>query len=326
MNLGGTVHINKTGCCVLFGAVIILFVYMFSNKHVQTETITSNQINLRKLLSVAIKAAEYGGKEVVAIRNNLIIENKGKTKEGANDSVTTADFKSHCVMVNRLKHSFPSLTVISEESKTICDNDKYSDFNDSESLDKNLSDEWIDHKDIKVWIDPLDATQEYTEKLYKYVTTMVCVAVRGQPVIGVIHKPFDEETSWAWVGKGQSSNFKEPKESAKDGLKFIVSRSHPGAARNVIEEAFKGQKLDIIFAGGAGYKALELVNGNVDAYIHITAIKKWDICAGNAIINALGGRMTTRSNEEIDYSDLDNPVNGDGIIAALKNHKDYLKL
>lgn len=36
--------------------------------------------------------------------------------------------------------------------------------------------------------------------------------------------------------------------------------------------------------------------------------------------------MTTRSNEEIDYSDLDNPVNGDGIIAALKNHKDYLKI
>lgn len=175
MNLGGTVHINKTGCCVLFGALIILFIYMFSNKRVQTETVTSNQINLRKLLSVAIKAAEYGGKEVVAIRNNLVVESKGKTKEGANDSVTTADFKSHCVMVSQLKHNFPTLTIISEESKTICDNDKYSDFNDSESLDKDLSNEWVDYKDVKVWVDPLDATQEYTGIYFFLSRVEVCL-------------------------------------------------------------------------------------------------------------------------------------------------------
>lgn len=35
---------------------------------------------------------------------------------------------------------------------------------------------------------------------------MVCVAVKGQPVIGVVHKPFSKVTSWSWVGKKVSKD------------------------------------------------------------------------------------------------------------------------
>lgn len=61
--------------------------------------------------------------------------------------------------------------------------------------------------DLTLWIDPLDATKEYTEKLFQYVSVMICVADKeGDAIAGVVYFPFTNKLYWAWKGYGVSEN------------------------------------------------------------------------------------------------------------------------
>jgi len=51
-------------------------------------------------------------------------------------------------------------------------------------------------------------------------------------------------------------------------------------------KAVMGDKAEVIKAGGAGYKIIELFNGGAETYFHEGKIKKWDICAGQAILRS----------------------------------------
>ena len=136
------------------------------------------RVDLRSLLIAAIQAAESGGKEVTRVWESAKLDSrsKGLTKEGQKELVTKGDLASHKVMVHGLSATFPGLQVISEENET-------EDIDEDEALepldfvkpfkstDIVLSDELralpfgvtVPMKSATVWIDPLDATQEYTE-------------------------------------------------------------------------------------------------------------------------------------------------------------------
>ncbi|XP_055711006.1 putative inositol monophosphatase 3 [Phlebotomus papatasi] len=333
MNLGGSIRINKCGLLILFTALFFLTYYVLIGSPNPSELVTRdpNSVNLRKLLIGAIQAAEKGGVEVVTVSKSadFHVKSKGKTAEGANNPVTEADFKSHCVMQFGLHHIFPRLRIISEEdsSKMVCPDVKLFDL-DPTVLRETLTipDETVDIDDVTVWIDPLDATQEYTEHLFEYVTTMVCVAIKGKPTIGVIHNPFTQKTTWAWAGVASSEDLhRVKKEDVSDRVTVIVSRSHTGEARNFSRGVF-GENMQILTAAGAGYKVLQIISGNATAYLHTTAIKKWDICAGDAILRAVDGKMTNLFNEELSYGPNEPVLNAKGLLAAFRNnHEKYIE-
>ena len=232
-------------------------------------------------------------------------------------------------MVHSLSASFPGLRIISEEHSSVEDNN-------NEIIAINVNEDMLSNEiyseiplgfeiplsELTVWVDPLDATKEYSEGLTEFVTTMVCVARNGEPIIGVIHKPFISETYWSFDSKYLSNNIKnalKSRQMSNDTFRTIVSRSHAGDVRHIIESSLREsyKKIDVISAAGSGFKTIELIEGKADAYIHTTRIKKWDICAPNAIINSIkSAKMTTIFGEKIQYNFEDDVRNENGLLAT----------
>jgi len=304
------------------------------------------KVSIRKVMNAAIEMAILGGNEVVKIRNKADLgeRSKGKTLEGANDPVTDGDMLSHRVMFNGMRKAFPGLRIVSEEFEEY-DGPVTLPRLDEEGLreDTSILGGHIEQDRMVIWIDPLDATQEYTEGLTQYVTVMVGIAVDGRALGGVIYKPFldiSNSTSehpeydkliWAW--KGQRSprlthlHIMDEVEMNRvyhddEGPRVIVSRSHKGDVYKFVEK-FKPPGI-VTPAGGSGFKLWEIAVGHEDVYVHSSLIKKWDLCAGAAILNSLGGRMTDIDGKEIHFDDETDFKHKSGIIAAKYDQPGYV--
>lgn len=226
------------------------------------------------------------------------------------DPVTAADLLSHQLLSRGFRAAFPSVTLVSEEKDSEGSQDAAPEGSLPASVTQAIDaavgpvlasqgDSRVAAEDVVVWIDPLDATKEYTEGLHQYVTVMACVAVGGVPVAGVVHFPFTQRTVWGWVGSGTpphnsslAGGVSEPVAPPPSppswqaaGLRAIVSRSHAGKVASQLTEAGL-EVAGITPAGGAGYKVAQVLAGAADAYVHATRIKKWDVCAGDALLRA----------------------------------------
>ncbi|KAI2799673.1 Inositol monophosphatase 3 [Blomia tropicalis] len=321
------IHFRTKTLLYLFFISFILYVwyYVLSSDNIQINPYRSSYVNFKKLLIACIIAAQRGGTEVVKARvSNLNIKVKGKTKEGVIDVLTQGDRMSNMAMVNSMLDTFPGIKIISEEhlptsneinpiviNRSLFNNDAFSTIPD----DINLN---ID--DLVIWIDPLDATKEYSEGLTQYVTTMVCVARYGEPLIGVIHQPFVSKTYWATkfgIDK-QLLSLRHSFMSPNNPVRLTISRSHKGNVEQMAQNALGN--VSIIEAAGSGFKTIQLIKGNADIYLHKTYIKKWDICAPNAILKfATEGTLTTINGDSIRYDFESDFVNKDGVFATAKS-------
>jgi len=323
-------EINTKNAFVFF--IVISFVYLAYLIWGKDERMPELDVDLVDVISYAVLSVEMGGHAVSKIfkENQLNIKAKGLTDEGKAELLTKADLVSNHLMLGLLRR-FPLLKVVTEESSSehLSDREveKYQDdnyalwMNVKEAL-KKFPNKRVSLDRVGIWVDPLDATQEFTEGLTDYVTVMACVTLDGRPHFGAIYRPFFNETVFGMVGYGLMDHQGHrilPKPADEIAKRIVVSRSHAGQVKELVERSFPNGEYVVEPAGGSGYKSLRLINGSAEIYIHTTAIKKWDLCAGDAIIRAVGGSLIDLDGRALDYRVDGEPLHKGGILAALRS-------
>ena len=129
----------------------------------------------------------------------------------------------------------------------------------------------------RVWIvDPVDGTREYGESRTDWAVH-IGLAVNGVASIGAVGLP----------GLGVVLRTDQPGvvPPAPTTLRMVVSRTRP--AREATEIAVK-LGAELVPMGSAGAKAMAIVLGDADIYLHSGGQYEWDSCAPVAVALAHG--------------------------------------
>lgn len=129
----------------------------------------------------------------------------------------------------------------------------------------------------RVWIiDPVDGTREYGEGRADWAVH-VALAIDGVPVIGAVALP-----SLDLVLRTDQPKHIAP---APEKLRMVVSRTRPAKEALAVAEHLGAE---LIPMGSAGAKAMAVVRGEADIYLHTGGQYEWDSCAPAAVAAAYG--------------------------------------
>ena len=129
----------------------------------------------------------------------------------------------------------------------------------------------------RVWIvDPIDGTREYGEARTDWAVH-VALAIDGVPAIGAVALP----------GLGVVLRTDQPGTvpPSPERLRMVVSRTRPAHEATEVAERLGAE---LVPMGSAGAKAMAIVRGEADIYLHSGGQYEWDSCAPAAVAAAHG--------------------------------------
>ena len=143
----------------------------------------------------------------------------------------------------------------------------------------------------RVWIiDPVDGTREYGEARPDWAVH-VALAVDGVAVVGAVAQPD--------LDLVLRSDRPAPLPPTGDPLRMVVSRTRPAAEAVAVAEAL-GAKL--VPMGSAGAKAMAVIRGEADVYLHSGGQYEWDSAAPVAVAQAYGLHCTRINGDPLVYN------------------------
>lgn len=292
----------------------------------------TNPLMLMKLMSASVAVANRAG---CIIREIMKAGDLGVVHKNLNenDPQTEADRKAQRCIVSSLRRRFDGITVIGEEEESDKevpeDMIEMGDFDEALAMTCPTEYENVNPQEVVVWVDPVDGTKEYTQGFLDHVTVLIGISVKGKAVAGVIHQPYYNykagpnakmgRTIWGGLGMGTFGvDFKENPKRV-----ITTTRSH---GTKEVQDTIDAMKPDeVLRVGGAGHKVLLLLEGRATAYVFASpGCKKWDTCAPEALLHAVGGRLTDVHGNLYTYDKDVKHMNTGGVIAAYRQHEFYL--
>ena len=216
--------------------------------------------------ALAAELAEGAGKRLLDLRANGGLEGKALGEAG--------DQLANRYLVRHLAAERPDDGLLSEESA-----------DSPERLAKP-----------RVWIiDPLDGTREFGEARADWAVH-VGLAIDGVAEIGAVALP--------GLDGGvvlRSDQLATP--PAHDGPpRVLVSRTRPAAEAVAVAEALGGE---LVPMGSAGAKAMAVVRGQAEIYLHSGGQYEWDNCAPVAVARAHGLHCSRIDGSALRYNNRD---------------------
>ncbi|WIA58635.1 3'(2'),5'-bisphosphate nucleotidase CysQ [Sphingobium sp. WTD-1] len=148
----------------------------------------------------------------------------------------------------------------------------------------------------RVWIvDPVDGTREYGEERADWAVH-VGLAIDGVPTIGAVALPGHDD--------GIVLRTDQPRAipPAPEKLRMVVSRTRPAPQAVAVAEALGAE---LVPMGSAGAKAMAVILGQADIYLHAGGQYEWDSCAPAAVALAHGLHASRIDGSPLTYNQQD---------------------
>ena len=244
-------------------------------------------MELAKQILQIIKGA---GEEIMEVYNSPGLSSDVNMKED-NSPLTLADQRSHEYIMEKLS-AISDYPIISEES------------------------DFIDFETRKYWkkfwlVDPLDGTKEFINRNGEF-TVNIALIHNKKPILSVIYVPVKDVLYWAddsgaWKEeRGQTTKLEV--NYSTDRRVAVRSKSHASPEEEDVLERYN--VVDSISVGSS-LKFCMVAEGRADVYYRHGPTMEWDTAAGQAILQAAGGKVYVGSEEQEEFSyNKENLLNG----------------
>ncbi|MCH7787904.1 MAG: 3'(2'),5'-bisphosphate nucleotidase CysQ [Acidobacteria bacterium] len=189
----------------------------------------------------------------MSTRSDLVAAGAGPWQIESN-----GDRVAHEFLVDELKRHRPDDGVLSEEGH-----------DDRKRLERART--WI--------VDPLDGSSEYRYPNSVEFAVHVALTVNGRAEAGAVSLPAMGETYSTLPAPPH------PRDSGRERPLVLVGRSRANIDGRRLASHLGA---DVAATGSAGVKAMLVVRGDADAYVHAGGLYEWDVCAPAVVAQAAG--------------------------------------